>query len=319
MGELEGELTLSGFDGRPDLARFNPDDLVIRAQSGEARAFERLMERHESLVLRTALRMLGNREDALDAAQEVFVRLYRFLPKVDPGQPLEPWLYRTTLNACHDLAKKRKRWSITAAAIRPESTTEGTEKRLDAVEQLDVPPPPVKNVEVIVYLVVATKGGEIAPGLEPCGPQLDPVVEQLNAVFGYERFGLVDTLLLRGRDGSGIEASGFLTAFAATNESGQALPSQYQFRVDDLRVQTMPDAVARISLNRLIFSTELSIPSPTGAGPNGQRFTQISRQQMGISADLDVQEGQMAVVGKANVSTQGEVVFVVVSAKVVTE
>jgi hypothetical protein len=190
---------------------------------------------------------------------------------------------------------------------------------LDAVEQLDVPPPPVKNVEVIVNLVVATKGGEIAPGLEPCGPQLDPVVEQLNAVFGFEQFALVDTLLLRGRDGSGIEASGFLTSFAAMNDSGQALPSQYQFRVDDLRVQSMPDAVARISLNRLVFSTELSIPTPTGAGPNGQRFTQISRQQMGISADLDVQEGQMAIVGKANVSTQGEVVFVVVSAKVVTE
>jgi RNA polymerase sigma-70 factor (ECF subfamily) len=132
MGEFEGELILSGFDGRPDLARPNPDDLVIRAQTGETGAFERLMERHESLVLRTALRMLGNREDALDAAQEVFVRLYRFLKRVDPARPLEPWLYRTTLNACHDLAKKRKRWSIAVSATRPESTAAGAEKRLDA-------------------------------------------------------------------------------------------------------------------------------------------------------------------------------------------
>jgi RNA polymerase sigma-70 factor (ECF subfamily) len=138
MGEFDGELILSGFDGRPDLARSNPDDLVIRAQSGETGAFERLMERHESLVLRTALRMLGDRDDALDAAQEVFVRLYRSLKQVDPARPLEPWLYRTTLNACHDLAKKRKRWSITDSAIRPESTTDGTEKRLDAESAMQV-------------------------------------------------------------------------------------------------------------------------------------------------------------------------------------
>jgi hypothetical protein len=189
----------------------------------------------------------------------------------------------------------------------------------DAVRQLDVPPPPIKNVEVIVYLVVATKGGESPQGLEECGPQLAPVMEQLASVFGFEQFGLVDTILLRGRDGSSVEASGFLPPLAPAQESGEELPSNYQVQIDDLQVQSAPGAVSRISLNRFIFGSELAIPTHANRGPNGQVLTQVSRKETGISADLDVQEGQMAVVGKANLSTQGDVVFVVVSAHVVPE
>lgn len=190
---------------------------------------------------------------------------------------------------------------------------------LDAIEQLDVPPPPVKNVEVIVYLIVAAKEGGALTNLEPCGPQLEPVTEQLKTVFGLEQFGVIDTLLLRGRDGSSIEASGFLPPFASAGESGQEAPSDYRVQISELEVQPRPDGVARISLNDFTFGTMLSIPSGSRKGPNGEVFTQMSRRDMGISADLDVQEGQMAVVGKANLSMEGDVVFIVVSAQVVPE
>jgi RNA polymerase sigma-70 factor (ECF subfamily) len=138
MSEFEGELILSGFDGRPNSAACDLDQLLICAQSGEAGAFERLMERHEALVLRTAFRMLANREDALDAAQEVFVRLYRFLGRVDPARPIEPWLYRATLNACHDLAKKRKRWAKAALSTMSESVPSSSERQLDAEFELRI-------------------------------------------------------------------------------------------------------------------------------------------------------------------------------------
>jgi len=64
------------------------------------------MTQHERLVLRTAWRMLGNREDARDAAQEVFLRLYRHLGEVDEAR-VESWLYRTTMNACYDALRRR--------------------------------------------------------------------------------------------------------------------------------------------------------------------------------------------------------------------
>ncbi len=77
-------------------------------QSGDTRAFERLMKVHERRVVGTAWRLLGSLEDAQDAAQEVFLRLYHYLDRVDAGRPLEPWLYRVTINVCHDLGRRRR-------------------------------------------------------------------------------------------------------------------------------------------------------------------------------------------------------------------
>jgi RNA polymerase sigma-70 factor, ECF subfamily len=71
-------------------------------------AFETLMRSQERRVLRTALRLLGRLEDAQDAAQEVFLRLYRHFDKLDPVREIEPWLYRMTVNVCYDQIRKRR-------------------------------------------------------------------------------------------------------------------------------------------------------------------------------------------------------------------
>ncbi len=70
--------------------------------------FERLMKAHERQVMGTAWRLLGHLEDAQDAAQEVFLRLYRYLDRYDDRRPLEPWLYRVTVNVCRDLGRRRQ-------------------------------------------------------------------------------------------------------------------------------------------------------------------------------------------------------------------
>ncbi len=82
---------------------------IERARRGDVHAFEQLMRAHEESVVRTAWRLLGRREDARDAAQEVFLRLYRYLDRVDAGRDLAPWLYRVTVNVCHDLGRRRSR------------------------------------------------------------------------------------------------------------------------------------------------------------------------------------------------------------------
>jgi RNA polymerase sigma-70 factor, ECF subfamily len=62
--------------------------------------FEELVAAHERMVLRTAYRLLGRLEDAQDAAQEVFLRLFRSLGRIE-GDP-KAWLYRVTVNVCND-------------------------------------------------------------------------------------------------------------------------------------------------------------------------------------------------------------------------
>jgi len=75
------------------------------ARSGDLAAFETLMRQHERLVLVTALRLLSRMEDAQDASQEVFLRLYRNLGKVTTGN-VPGWLYRVTVNVCRDFRRR---------------------------------------------------------------------------------------------------------------------------------------------------------------------------------------------------------------------
>jgi RNA polymerase sigma-70 factor (ECF subfamily) len=62
----------------------------------------------ERKVVATAWRMLGNREDARDAAQEVYLRVYKYLDRFKPEQDFNGWLYRITINVCRDAARKRR-------------------------------------------------------------------------------------------------------------------------------------------------------------------------------------------------------------------
>lgn len=82
--------------------------LLARAQAGESQAFEALMLLHERRVVATALRLLGNRDDARDASQEVFLKLFRHLRSIDPERSLAAWLYRVTVNVCRDFGRRRR-------------------------------------------------------------------------------------------------------------------------------------------------------------------------------------------------------------------
>lgn len=81
--------------------------LLRDAKAGDRAAFEQVILRHERRVLLTALHLLGRWEDAQDAAQEVFVRLHRYLDRFDDALDPAPWLYRMTVNVCRDIGRKR--------------------------------------------------------------------------------------------------------------------------------------------------------------------------------------------------------------------
>jgi RNA polymerase sigma-70 factor (ECF subfamily) len=89
----------------------DPSDraLVQAARQGQVRALERLLDRHQSRVLRI-LRYLGiPGQDREDVAQEVFIRVFRHLKGFRTGQEFGGWLYRVTVNAAHDYRGRRGR------------------------------------------------------------------------------------------------------------------------------------------------------------------------------------------------------------------
>ena len=87
---------------------------IKAARAGDAAAFEQIIVLHERRILSLCLRLLMDREDAKDAAQEVFLRLHRNLNRFRDGHDLSPWLYRIAINICHDLRRKRTTAGMTA-------------------------------------------------------------------------------------------------------------------------------------------------------------------------------------------------------------
>jgi RNA polymerase sigma-70 factor, ECF subfamily len=85
--------------------------LIERAAAGDMVAFEEIMKHSEQRVMRMTWRMLGNEADARDAAQEVFLRVYKYLGRFKHDQPFFAWVYQITLNVCRDIAKKRRQYN----------------------------------------------------------------------------------------------------------------------------------------------------------------------------------------------------------------
>jgi RNA polymerase sigma-70 factor, ECF subfamily len=83
--------------------------LISGFQQGNKEAFDRLMALHTDKIFALAWGVLGNREDAMDATQEVFIKLHGALGKFPPSDNLGAWLYRVCLNHCIDKKRRIKR------------------------------------------------------------------------------------------------------------------------------------------------------------------------------------------------------------------
>jgi RNA polymerase sigma-70 factor, ECF subfamily len=84
------------------------EELIRRFVEGDRDAFAHLVERHQSRVYNIAFRMLGGREDALDAAQDVFVTCLRKLRGFQGQSAFTTWLHRVTVNVCLDALRRRR-------------------------------------------------------------------------------------------------------------------------------------------------------------------------------------------------------------------
>ena len=76
--------------------------LIQRAQKGDQEAFAVLVTEHQRYVFNLAVRVLKNEEEALDLAQETFVRAWTALPNFRGQSQFRTWLYRIVTNLCYN-------------------------------------------------------------------------------------------------------------------------------------------------------------------------------------------------------------------------
>ncbi len=82
--------------------------VLRRARRGDERAFAEVVNAYGGLVLNLAYRMVRDRQDAEDLAQEVFLRVFRAFDRYDPERPFAPWLRRVATNLMINLTSAKK-------------------------------------------------------------------------------------------------------------------------------------------------------------------------------------------------------------------
>lgn len=146
----------------PVAAQDGNGEVLARARAGDEAAFEALVSQHESAVYQLAWRMLRDREEALDAVQETFLRVFRALGSFRGEATLRTWVYGIALNVCRNRLQSAE---VRARARRESLVTSDP----DGGEERERPiPDPLPGPEAAAY------GGELRRALELALGRLSP-------------------------------------------------------------------------------------------------------------------------------------------------
>lgn len=86
----------------------NDISLVIRAKDGDQRAYAELMQRYKDSIYFMALKMVNNKDDAMDLAVETFGKAFENIEKYKPDFAFSTWLFRIATNSCIDFIRKKR-------------------------------------------------------------------------------------------------------------------------------------------------------------------------------------------------------------------
>ena len=171
---------------------------------------------------------------------------------------------------------------------------------VDVIGRLDV----IKveqGVEVTAYILSA--GDQGAAGT-PVPEHLLSVVDQLQDVFSYSRFALIDTIMVRGSDGREWSVNG---AISLPGAGDPLAPTSYNFG-GNFRIVQPDDAppILRIDRMRANFRVPVRSVSPT-------QVISFSYTEVGINTDVEIPSGTQVVVGKSTIGDSA--LFLVMTAK----
>jgi len=97
-------------------------DLIAKARRGDVEGYNLLVSRWEKRIFNYLLRLVSNREDALDLSQDVFLKAYQNLSKLDDPARFSGWLFRIAHNEAFSLLRRRRPETDVVGEPRPAST-----------------------------------------------------------------------------------------------------------------------------------------------------------------------------------------------------
>jgi RNA polymerase sigma-70 factor, ECF subfamily len=86
----------------------NEDVVVRNAQKGDIEAFEAIVDQYQKMIYNLSYKMLGNPDDACEASQEIFIRIYKSIGKFKFDSKFSTWIYRIATNFCLDIIRSSK-------------------------------------------------------------------------------------------------------------------------------------------------------------------------------------------------------------------
>jgi RNA polymerase sigma-70 factor (ECF subfamily) len=112
------------------------DNLVLRCQQGELAAFSELFQQQETAVYRLAFTILQNQQDAEDAVQDVFLRIFEQIRGYQAQSAFKTWLTAIVVNSCRDKLRRRKvRRALSLDWLRGQASTHNVPAEVDQREQ----------------------------------------------------------------------------------------------------------------------------------------------------------------------------------------
>jgi RNA polymerase sigma-70 factor (ECF subfamily) len=135
-------------------------ELIQRLCGGDLAALGTLYDRYRLLAFHTAVAITHDRQAAEDILQECFLKLNAYAPRIDTTLPLEPWLYRVTVNLAYTWISRRSRWltsleSVIDRLVAPARTTTEYHAEMSelqsVIQQAIDSLPPTQRMTVILY------------------------------------------------------------------------------------------------------------------------------------------------------------------------
>ena len=174
----EGENLINTYKDKSDY------EIIQMCVNGDNDCFAELVSRYKNLVYSVILRMVNDREEANDLAQEVFIKIYKNLNKYYPDYKFSTWIIRITTNHVIDYRRKKKQETIPIDEIDYEISTKGSPesdylKKEQAIMLKEVVNnlPDMYKIPIVLYHQQGLSYQEIADVIE------EPLSKVKNRIF----------------------------------------------------------------------------------------------------------------------------------------